>query len=126
MRAVLCFLAAVIVFGSAAAASAADKPELPLIVSEDFEQGAGRWQPTDSQAWKVLQTPQGKVYSLFQQSKYAPKHRSPLNFSLLKDVIVADFVLEARVQSTVKDYPHRDMVLVFGYQDPDHFYYVHF
>jgi len=111
---------------AAGAASAAEKTDLPLLLNEDFEQGAGRWQPTDPQAWKILETPQGKVYSLFQQSKYKPKHRSPLNFSILKDVVVGDFVLEARVQSTVKDYPHRDMCLVFGYQDPDHYYYVHF
>jgi hypothetical protein len=34
-------------------------------------------------------------------------------------------VLEARLQSTVKDYGHRDMCLFFGYRDPAHFYYVH-
>src|SRR5207248_9501072 len=28
-------------------------------------------------------------------------------------------------QNTVKDYPTRDMVVIFGYQDPAHFYYVH-
>ena len=36
-----------------------------------------------------------------------------------------DFRLEADVQSTGKDDPHRDMCLFFGYQDPAHFYYVH-
>jgi hypothetical protein len=100
--------------------------DLPLLVKEDFEAGAARWQPTDAKAWKVVSTPQGKVYSLFQQSDYKPPHRSPLNFSLLKTVVVGDFVLEAKVQSTVKDYDHRDMVMVFGYQDPAHYYYVHF
>ena len=39
---------------------------------------------------------------------------------------MGDFVLETKVQSTVKDYDHRDMVMVFGYQDPAHYYYVHF
>ncbi len=107
----------------AAAARAAD---LPLLINEDFEQGAARWQPTDERAWKVVQTAQGKVYNLFQQSQYKPPHRSPVNFALLKDVVVSDFVLEAHLQSTVKDYDHRSMVMVFGYQDPAHFYYVHF
>lgn len=107
----------------AAAARAAD---LPLLINEDFEQGASRWQPTDERAWKVVQTAQGKVYNLFQQSQYKPPHRSPVNFALLKDVVVSDFVLEAHLQSTVKDYDHRSMVMVFGYQDPAHFYYVHF
>jgi hypothetical protein len=34
-------------------------------------------------------------------------------------------VLTAKVQSTHPDYGHRDAVVVFGYQDPAHFYYVH-
>lgn len=99
--------------------------ELPLIFKEDFEQGAERWQPTDPKAWRVIETDRGKVYSLFQQSKYQPPHRSPLNFSLAKDAIVGDFLLDAQVRSTVKDYPHRDMCLIFGYHDAGHFYYVH-
>jgi hypothetical protein len=52
--------------------------------------------------------------------------REQLNIALLKDIAVGDFILEARLQSTVKDYGHRDMCLFFGYQDPAHFYYVHF
>jgi hypothetical protein len=104
---------------------AADAPELPLVFQEDFSKGAERWEPSDPAAWKVIDTPKGKAYSQFQQSKYKPPHRSPLNFSLVKDVLVGDFVLDARCQSTVKDYGHRDMCLFFGYQDPAHFYYVH-
>jgi hypothetical protein len=100
--------------------------ELPLVLGETFDAGADRWQPTDAAAWKVVDTPEGKAYSLFQQSKYQPPFRSPVNFALAKDLVVSDFVLEARVQSTVRDYNHRDVVLVFGYQDPAHFYYVHF
>ncbi|MCI0463554.1 MAG: hypothetical protein L0Z62_41995 [Gemmataceae bacterium] len=67
----------------------------------------------------------GKVYNQFQLSKYKPPHRSPFNVSLVKDVVVGDFVLEALVQSTGKDNPHRDVCLFFGYQDAAHFYYVH-
>jgi hypothetical protein len=105
------------------AANAAD--DWPVLFKEDFEQGADRWAPTDAKAWKIVDASGGHAYSLFQQSKYEPPHRSPLNFSLAKDLIVGDFSLEARVRSTVKDYPHRDICLVFGYQDPAHFYYVH-
>ena len=100
--------------------------ELPELVREDFDNGAARWRPTDPKSWKVLQTPEGKVYSLFADSKYEPPHRSPVNIAILEDTIVGDFVLEAKLQSTVEDYNHRSMVLVFGYQDPAHFYYVHF
>ena len=45
---------------------------------------------------------------------------------MAKDLVVGDFDLEADVLSTKPDYAHRDMCLVFGYQDPSHFYYVHF
>lgn len=101
------------------------QPKWPVVLQEDFEQGAKRWAPTDEKAWKVVDADGNRVYSLFQQSKFQPPHRSPLNIALAKDLIVGDFALEARVRSTVKDYPHRDMCLFFGYQDPAHFYYVH-
>ena len=99
--------------------------DLPLVVSEDFEHGADRWQPTDAEAWKIVDTDQGPVYAQHAQSDYKPPHRSPLNISLLRDVVVSDFVLTAQVRSTTRDYNHRDMCLFFGYQNPAHFYYVH-
>src|SRR5205807_2499903 len=100
---------------------------LPLLVAEDFEKGAERWQPTDPKAWRISEGRGGKVYDQFvKQSKYEPPHRSPFNFSLLKDVAVGDFALTAKVRSTVKDYDHRDCCVIFGYQDKAHFYYVHF
>ena len=90
---------------------------LPLVFSEDFERGAGRWQPTDPKAWKVVAGRGGKVYSQFvRRSKYKPPHRSPLNISLLKGIYVSDFVLTAKVKSTIPDYGHRDVCLFFGSQ----------
>ncbi|HUT95695.1 MAG TPA: hypothetical protein VMY37_39940 [Thermoguttaceae bacterium] len=107
------------------AAVAAEKCDLPLVFEDDFEKGADRWQPTDAAAWRIVETDRGKVYNQFKNSDYKPPHRSPLNISLVKDVTVGDFVLTAKVQSTCREYPHRDMCLFFGYQDPAHFYYVH-
>lgn len=99
---------------------------LPLVFEDDFEKGASRWQPTDPAGWKVIDTRQGKVFSQFKKnSSYKPPHRSPYHIALIKDVTVSDCVLEAKCRSTVKDYPHRDMCLFFGYQDPAHFYYAH-
>jgi hypothetical protein len=98
---------------------------LPLVFEDDFEHGADRWKPTDDAAWKVIEGRGGHVYSLFQQSKYEPPYRSPINFSLIRDRSVGDFVLKAKARSTCRDYGHRDLCLVFGYQDPAHYYYVH-
>ena len=120
----------VLVLGGIAAAPArtlaAESADLPVLFEEDFEQGADRWQPTDPSAWRVVQTDRGKVYNQFQLSKYQPPYRSPHNISLVKDLLVGDFVLTARVQSTnAKAGAHQDMCIFFNYQDPAHFYYVH-
>jgi hypothetical protein len=104
-------------------ANAGDK--LPLVFEDNFDKGDERWQPTDPKAWKVVKTDKGSYYSQFAQSKYKTLHRSPFNISLVKDLKVTDFVLEAKAMSTAKDVPHRDMCMFFGYQDPAHFYYVH-
>jgi hypothetical protein len=110
---------------AATTASAQEEKQLPLLFSDDFSKGAEHWQPTDPKAWRVVKADKGFVYNQFQQSKYKTLVRSPFNISLLKDLKVTDFVLEAKVQSTGKDSPHRDMCLFFGYQAPDRFYYVH-
>lgn len=99
---------------------------LPLVHAEDFEKGADNWQPMDPTQWKVKKTDQGQVFSQHEKkTKYKPPHRSPTNIAILKDVVVGDFELKTKVQSTHADYGHRDACLVFGYQDPSHFYYVH-
>lgn len=107
-------------------ASADEKSKLPLLFKDDFESGGDRWKPTDPATWKIIEGQGGHVYSQFEQSKYEPPHRSPINFSLIRDPSVSDFVLTAKARSTGRDYGHRDLCLVFGYQDPAHFYYVHF
>jgi hypothetical protein len=99
---------------------------LPLLYADDFEKDSTeRWEPTDPKAWKLVKQGDNQVFSQFAKSEYKPPVRTPFNRALLKDLFVSDFVLEARVQSTVKDYNHRDMCLFLGYQDPAHHYYVH-
>ena len=101
------------------------KSSFPLVCQDGFERGARDWQPTDLNAWRIIEQGGNHVYSLHRQSKYQPPHRSPHNISLLKDQIVGDFELYAKVLTTARDYGHRSMCLFFGYQDPAHFYYVH-
>jgi hypothetical protein len=99
---------------------------LPLLLKEDFESGGeAQWEPTDAKAWRVVTDGPTRCYELFRASDYKPAVRSPVNYSLLKDAEVSDFILEARLKSTVKEYDHRDLVIVFGYRDPTHFYYLH-
>ncbi len=102
-----------------------DATDLPLVKKETFESGAKGWTPTDTHAWRVIEQDGSQVYSLHRQSKYKPTHRSPFNYSLMDDILVGDFDLFARVITTQRDYGHRSMCLFFGWQDPEHFYYVH-
>ncbi len=118
--------------GSAAETAAAPPQEmkgLKLLHFEDFEKGpeaiAKQWKPTDPKAWAVMEDGAGHAYALTGASDYTPPVRSPHNISLLKDLEVTDFVLQADMKQTGKEYGHRDMCIFFGYQDPAHFYYVH-
>ncbi|MGI6461905.1 MAG: hypothetical protein ACOX5J_17775 [Candidatus Hydrogenedentales bacterium] len=102
---------------------------LKRLFFEDFEKDpeiiAKQWQPTDPKAWAVVKDGAGHAYALKDDSDYTPPVRSPLSISLLKDVEVTDFILQADMKQTGKEYGHRDMCVFFGYQDPAHFYYVH-
>ncbi len=100
---------------------------LPLLHSEDFESGeAGNWEPTDDSAWRVIEVDGNHVYNQYKKrSDYDPPVRSPYNRSLVKEINVGSMVLDVQLQSTHKDYGHRDLCLFFGYQDNAHLYYVH-
>lgn len=102
---------------------------LPNLHRENFEGwGAlGRWEATDPAQWKIGQAEEGnKVLSLFvKESKYQPEVRSPLSFTLFRGRTVADFMINVKMRSTAKEGPHRDLCVVFGYQGPTQFYYVH-
>ena len=81
---------------------------------------------TDANAWRLHETRKNNSLELFQQSKYKTRVRSPFNIALIDDLIVGDFILEAELIQTGKEYGHRDMCVFFGVKDPSNFYYVHF
>ena len=116
---------AVVIGGSPTLGADNSPSNLPLVYEDDFENTVTRWRATDAKAWRVTQRGDNHVYSLFQQSDYKPPYRSPLNISLVNDIRVTDFELNAKVKTTTRDYGHRSMCLFFGYQDSAHFYYVH-
>jgi len=118
---------------AAGAFSYSAERELPLVVKEDFEKGMDRWQTTDPEGrepvWKIVDVGGKQKHALrvTGKSTYEPPHRSPHSIALLKDVKVGDFELTVHVQNTNKTAgAHRDLCIFWGYQDPSHFYYVHF
>jgi hypothetical protein len=112
--------------GLCGASLAGEGVQLPLLLHETFKEGANRWQPFDPTGWRVEKEGDRAIYSQFRkETSYRPPHRSPFLISLLKDVVVSDLDLRLRVKSTHPDYGHRDVCIVFGYQSPARFYYVH-
>lgn len=110
---------------------AADKPTgLPrdyrLLYEQDFAkpEAIKDFVLTDAAAWKVTKGDKNAL-ELTQQSKYTPPHRSPFNLALVGNKVFGDCVIEAQCLQTGKEYGHRDMVFVFGYQSPSKYYYVH-
>lgn len=99
---------------------------MPLVFSDDFQQGSQRWQTTDDTAWTLSRDGENQVFGLNRRiSNYQPKFRSPHNIALIKDIKVSSFVLIFRVKSTNDTGNHRDCCVFFGYQSPTKFYYIH-
>lgn len=99
---------------------------LPLVFHENFEDGIKRWETTDDEAWELSSKDGNTSFGLNRRkSDYQPKHRSPHNIALIKDLALTDFVMQYRVRSTKDTGNHRDCCTFFCHQDAEHFYYVH-
>ena len=125
-------LATAAVFALHPLASAEDKiPGIPegyrVVYSQDFqdESALKDFEFTDASAWKVVEADGKKALELHKQSKYKPVHRSPFNIALLAGQKFGDCIIEANCLQTGKEYGHRDMVVVFGFQNPSQMYYTH-
>ncbi len=116
--------------GSAIGAEKVQTPDemngLPLVFEENFESGRDNWVATDEKAWEIKEEEGGDhVFALVRSSEYKPPVRSPRSIARIKGLEVSDFVLEAQMKQTGREYGHRDLCIFFGYQDPANFYYVH-
>lgn len=99
----------------------------PLLLEETFvAKDATRWELADPKAWRFVDQDGNAIFNQFEQSKVETPVRSPFNRAVIKDLVVGNCVLDVKLQSTARDYPHRSLCLFFGYQDPAHMYYVHF
>ncbi len=98
-----------------------------LVYEESFDHGAtlDGFQLSDRAAWKITSEANNAGLELVAQSKYEPPVRSPFNIALIKDKVLRDFILEADLMQTGKEYGHRDMCIFFGFQAANKFYYTH-
>lgn len=99
---------------------------LPLVFQDDFDEPTPeRFVFSDPAAWRWRKEDGRTVLEQFQASQVENPVRSPFNRALVRGFHLTDVVIDVRLQSTIKDYDHRDMCLFFGFQDPSHLYYVH-
>ncbi len=99
----------------------------PPLVTEDFEDAEAQgWEPNIPGNWLIGQESGTLCYQL-RDPGIQGEIRAPTSWSILKDFDLSSFILTGRLKCKARsDNPHRDMVIVFHYQDPTHFYYVHF
>ena len=108
--------------------TAAAVPEnYKLVYEQSFEkpEAIQQFVMTDPGAWRHAKTNDNGALELVRQSKYSPAVRSPVNIALIRDKTFGDFILEADLVQTGREYGHRDMCLYFGFHNPTNFYYVH-
>jgi len=107
----------------------------PRNIPSDYE--LAYWQPFDDKSaldqfrfsdpsmWSYAASRMNGCLQSEGDSSYEPPVRSPRIMAMLSDRTFGDFVLEAEVKYTGKDYGHADQCLFFGFQDPSHYYYTH-
>jgi hypothetical protein len=100
---------------------------LALLAECDFENGsAAGWQPNDPAHWRVVNDGGSMVYELTAAGEPG-QVRAPTSWSLWAGHDVESFEFSGRVRcDTDPATAVRDMCIFFHFQDPTHFYYVHF
>ena len=109
-----------------------------LLYEQSFDQAdvLQQFAMTDRKAWQISRTNNNAALELIKQSAYKLPVvktadgkdltvRSPFNIALIADQVFGDFILEADLMQTGREYGHRDMCLFFGVQSPTEFYYAH-
>jgi hypothetical protein len=92
----------------------------------DDEKSLRPFEFTDAVKWRLGDSARGSQALEFTgPGPYRPKYRSPVIIGLIADAMYGDFILEADVCQTGREYGHRDLCIFFALQYATHFYYVH-
>ena len=84
--------------------------------------GVSQWDIDGSGQWRMS----GNVLQLHSAGVPAGPIRKPAAMAIFKSEPVGDFTLDVDLRSTAPvDLDVRDVLLIFGYQSPTRFYYVH-
>jgi hypothetical protein len=124
-----CCPASLLLFCAVAVASctSSDDAALPHLTGYDFEDGRTEGLlPKVAESWQVVEEDGSMVYRLLIPGEFG-EIRAPSAWSVLQEYPVGSFVFSGRLKChTEPEVLARDMLVLFHYQDPTHFYYVHF
>jgi hexosaminidase len=100
---------------------------LQILYEDNFRAGNARgWKPNIAGNWKVKEEEGNHVFSLLTPGPQG-KVRAPTSWALIERHDVTSFSLTGRLKCEADPAnPNRDMLVIFHFQDPTHFYYVHF
>lgn len=98
-----------------------------LVYTQDFEskEAINTFEMTDAKVWRISSGENNTCIELFAKSNYTPEVRSPFNIVVIKEVLVGDFIFEIKLNQNGREYPHRDLCLIFGMNNASNFYYTH-
>jgi hypothetical protein len=124
MKIQICFFLAIFVTGCLTSCQSGAGDALPLLASHDFEDGSATgWRPHGT--WSVANQDGSHIYELVSPGERG-EVSGPRSRSLMADHDVSAFVFTGRLKSNADpSNENRDICLLFHYQDPSHFYYVH-
>lgn len=116
MHGVLTMAAVVALTASALAGQVVLRPEFV------DARGVSQWEIDGSGQWRMA----GSILQLYGAGAPAGPIRKPAAMAIFKSEPVGDFTLDVDLRSTAPvDLEVRDVLLIFGYQSPTRFYYVH-
>ncbi len=126
MRNTLCCILSLLPLASLLADRPSKGDSGKVLFADDFEKSSDRWEFLDPDTWKVAHRDGNNTLEITERgSAYKPPVRSPGHVALIRDLKVSSFDITFRVRSTKDTGNHRDCCVFFGYQDDQHFYYVH-
>ena len=100
---------------------------LKAVAADDFSSGkAERWRHRPGSKWRLAKVDGNFAYELAGSAKQG-KIRAPGGMSIFNAAPVSDCCITVQARCLQKaSVGGRDLCIFLGYQDPTHFYYVHF
>ncbi|MFC1713357.1 hypothetical protein ACFL6S_06810 [Candidatus Poribacteria bacterium] len=85
------------------------------------------WSPKTADKWELAKEDRKSLYQLKEPGEYDPGVVRPAEYSLISHITYTDFTFKCKLRCDAPvERRYRDLVIIFGYQDDTHFYYVHF